>query len=480
MALRFRIDPSTGAGHSDAVTRRTGLAGMKGFILPLALVALVSACALPVSQKPASRAALASTSLPAAKAFSAPRPQPPQRANRDIARDFLDLHFRLEGGTTLPVFTRFERPIRLRVAGAPSQGFQRDLNQLLQRFKHEAGIDIQRVNSGPVEITVQAVSSRAIHRALPKAACFVVPNVDSLAELRRKRRSPDTDWSRLRSRERLAVFVPNDISPQEARDCLHEELAQAIGPLNDLYRLSDSVFNDDNVHTVLTGFDMLVLQATYAPELRTGMTRSEVAAVLPTLLSRLNPAGDSIPARALPATPRSWITAIETALGPGSALNTRKRAANQAVLLAQELGWSDHRRAYSHYVLGRMIQAGDPDLAQRHFQTALDFLGQTPGSALHQAIIRPRMAAYQIARGNGEAALQQINPVLPVASRHENATLLATALLIKAEALDLLGQFATAHTVRLDSLGWARYGFGPDWAVQAKIREVAELRPSTN
>ncbi|OIQ44161.1 MAG: ATP-dependent transcriptional regulator [Roseobacter sp. MedPE-SW] len=453
---------------------------MRRFALPLALAALVSACALPDSQKPASRAALADASLPAAKAFSAPRPQPPQRANRDIARDFLDLHFRLEGGTTLPVFTRFERPIRLRVAGTPSQGFQRDLTQLLQRFKQEAGIDIQRVNSGPVEITVQAVSSRAIHRALPKAACFVVPNVDSLAELRRKRRNPETNWSNLRHRERLAVFVPNDISPQEARDCLHEELAQAIGPLNDLYRLPDSVFNDDNVHTVLTGFDMLVLRATYAPELRTGMSRSEVAAKLPALLSRLNPAGDAIPPRALPATSRSWIAAIETALGPGSALNTRKRAANQAVVLARELGWSDHRRAYSHYVLGRMIQAEEPDLAQRHFQTALDFLSQTPDSALHQAIIRPRMAAYQIARGDGEAALQQINPALPVASRHENAALLATSLLIKAEALDLLGQFATAHTVRLDSLGWARYGFGPDWAVQAKIREVAELRPSTN
>jgi len=34
-------------------------------------------------------------------------------------------------------------------------------------------------------------------------------------------------------------------SPQEVRDCLHEELAQALGPLNDLYRLPDSVFNDD-------------------------------------------------------------------------------------------------------------------------------------------------------------------------------------------------------------------------------------------
>ena len=54
------------------------------------------------------------------------------------------------------------------------------------------------------------------------------------------------------------------------RDCLHEELAQAMGPLNDLYELSDSVFNDDNFHTVLTGFDMLVLRLHYAPELANG------------------------------------------------------------------------------------------------------------------------------------------------------------------------------------------------------------------
>ena len=457
-----------------------GIAARVRLVLPLGLAALLAACALPEGQTPPSRAALAIHKLPPAKSFSLPRPQPPQRSNRDIARDFLDLHFRLEGGTDLPVLTRFERPIRLRVTGTPSPGFQTDLAQLLQRFKAEAGINIQRVTSGPAEITIQAVSSGAIHRALPKAACFVVPNVDSLTELRRKRRSPDTDWARLRSRERLAVFVPNDISPQEARDCLHEELAQAIGPLNDLYRLSDSVFNDDNIHTVLTGFDMLILRATYAPELRTGMSRSQVAAILPGLLSRLNPAGNSIAAHALPATPRSWINAIETSLGPGSSLNARKRAANQAVVLARDLGWSDHRRAYSHYVLGRMIQADQPDLAQRHFQTALDFLNQSRGNELHKAIIRPRMAAYLLARGDGEAALQHINPALPVARRHQNAALLATSLLIKAEALDLLGQFATANTVRLDSLGWARYGFGPDWAVHAKVREVAQLRPSTN
>ncbi|MGR3623641.1 DUF2927 domain-containing protein [Pseudophaeobacter sp.] len=443
----------------------------------LGMTAFVAACGFPEALKPASRAALASSSLPPAKAFSEARPQPPQRSNRDMARDFLDLHFKLEGGTDLPVFTRFEGPIRLRVAGTPSSSFLRDLNLVLSRLDQEAGISIQRVSSGPAEITLQAVTRRAIHRALPKAACFVVPNVTSLSELRRKRRSPETDWSKLRSRERLAVFVPTDVSPQEARDCLHEELAQAIGPLNDLYRLSDSVFNDDNVHTVLTGFDMLMLRATYAPELRTGMSRAEVAAALPALLARLNPAGESLASEALPATPRSWIDAIETALGPGSSLSSRKRAANRAVLLARDLGWHDHRRAYSHYVLGRMIQSSEPDLAQRHFQTGLDFLSQRHNSALHEALIRPRMAAYDIARGNGEAALQRINPVHAVAAQHENASLLAEALLIKAEALDLLGQFATANRVRLDSLGWARYGFGPDWAVHSKVREVADLRP---
>jgi hypothetical protein len=83
----------------------------------------------------------------------------------------------------------------------------------------------------------------------------------------------------------MAVFMPADVAPQEVRDCLHEEVAQAIGPLNDLYRLPDSVFNDDNFHTVLTGFDMLILRATYAPELRSGMTRAEVAAALPGILA---------------------------------------------------------------------------------------------------------------------------------------------------------------------------------------------------
>ncbi|HCI98083.1 MAG TPA: ATP-dependent transcriptional regulator, partial [Sulfitobacter sp.] len=50
-------------------------------------------------------------------------------------------------------------------------------------------------------------------------------------------------------------------------------------------------------------------------------------------------------------------------------------------------------------------------------------------------------------------------------------------LLLRAEALELENRAAEAQAVRVDSLGWARYGFGSDWAVRAKMREIASLNP---
>lgn len=445
----------------------------------LVLAMLVAGCDTVPLEQPPTRARIADSSLPPIKGFAGAHPVAPQRSNSDMARDFLDLHFKLEGGSTLPVFTRFEGPITLRVTGRPTSSFNADLSKLLSRLQREAGINIRRVDDGSAHITVQSVSRAEIRRALPKAACFVVPNVSSLAEYRRNKRNPSTNWSQLRQRSRLAIFLPNDVSPQEVRDCLHEELAQAIGPLNDLYRLPDSVFNDDNVHTVLTGFDMLILRATYAPELTTGMSRAEVAARLPAILSRNNPRGNSLPSAPLQETSRDWIKSVEAALGPDTNGEARKRAANQAAATAQRLGWQDHRRAFSHYILGRMIQASDPSLAQKHFQTSMHFLGQSSNTELHRAHIAARMAAYEIARGNGPSALTLVQPNITTAAQFENAALLSTLMLLQAEALELTGDFETARAVRLDSLGWARYGFGSDWAVRAKMSEIAALGPNT-
>ena len=449
---------------------------MRRLLLPLCFS--LAACVPGTSGDVTSRAAThADSTMPMMKSFSVPHPEAPRRSNRDIARDFIDLSLQLESGRQLKVLSRFEGPITVRVTGAAPATLLPDLERLLHRLRTEAGIDIARVQGPAANITIEAVSRAEIRRNLPQAACFVVPNITALSEYRSARRTQATSWSALTRRERVAVFVPNDSSPQEVRDCLHEELAQALGPLNDLYRLPDSVFNDDNVHTVLTGFDMLILRAFYAPELRSGMSRREVAARLPGILSRLNPAGDRVTPRNDSSTPKAWVRAVQTALGPGSGPAQRRAAAETALHIAETVGWTDHRRAFSHYAIGRLSQNTDPHYAQNQFAAADAYYRRSPGTALHRAHAAAQLAAYAIAQGRGEAALALINPQLAVAERHENAALLANLMMLRAEALELTGRVAEAREVRLDSLGWARYGYGADWAVRAKLREVTALNP---
>jgi len=134
-------------------------------------------------------------------------------------------------------------------------------------------------------------------------------------------------------------------------------------------------------------------------------------------------------------------------------------------------------RAFAHYANGRILLSSDPKAAQQHFLAADRYYAATPGANLHRAYVATQLAAHAITQGEGDRALLLIGPHIDRAARNENAILLSTLLLLRAEALDLKGRTAEARTVRLDSLGWARYGFGPDWAVRAKLRAISSLSP---
>ena len=451
---------------------------MRGRIV-LPLVMLLNAC-VPASQHDvATRADYTEvrSALPPMKSFAAATPTAPIRSNNDLAIDFIELSFQMESGTRLPVLTRFESPITVRVTGKPTSTLGPDLARLIDRLRTEARIDITQTTAPSANITIQAVSRADIRKVLPHAACFVAPNVSSLKEYRKARRTAQTNWTLLQRREKLAIFLPNDASPQEVRDCLHEELAQALGPLNDLYRLPDSVFNDDNVHTVLTGFDMLILRTYYDPALRSGMSRGQVAAALPAILARTNPQGQGKAGRFATRTPRAWSKAIQTALGRSISDKGRIMGAQEAIRIATAMGWQDHRRAFAHYAMGRVLQSTDPQTAHSHYLAADKYYGQTAGTSLHRAYVATQLSAYAISRGQGNEALRLIAPHIEPSRRHENAALLSTLLLLRSEALELENRHAEARSVRLDSIGWARYGFGPDWAVRAKLREIASLNP---
>jgi len=446
----------------------------------LALAACGSTTA-PTRDLPERRAsAQLSPTVPAMNLFGAAQPDAPSRSNTQIVADFIELTFQMESGRRIDRMSRFEGPITVAVAPGAPASLSPDLDRLIDRLRQEARIDISRVAHGrePASITIETLPRDRMQRMVPEAACFVVPRVSSWADFRRSRNSREMDWTTLDVRERVAVFLPNDVSPQEVRDCLHEEVAQAMGPLNDLYRLDDSVFNDDNFHAVLTGYDMLILRAYYDDALRSGMTQADVAAVLPGVLARLNPRGETGGRSAdSSATPRPWIDAIETALGPGTRDAERVAAAERAVAIARQTGLSDSRLAFSYFALGRLSLATDAEGSVNAFLAAANIYDRIAPGGIQSAHIDMQLAAFALSSGRPDEALRLSGQAMPAATRAQNASLLSTLLMIRAESLDALGRASEARQVRLDSLAWGRYGFGTNAAVGARLTEVAALAP---
>ncbi|MCB6177347.1 DUF2927 domain-containing protein [Rhodobacter sp. Har01] len=450
----------------------------------LAVLMVLASCApAPDAQVTKNRAAPAGPqdAVFAAPAFAAAGgapslPGPGGHGTAELAATFLDLTFQMESGRTLPGFSRFDGPITVALTGQVPPLAAGDLARVVARLQSEAGLDIRSAAPGePASITIEFRPKAQLRRLAPTAACFVVPNVGSLAEFRAARGTRTVDWAAVTLRTRAAIFVPSDTSPQEVRDCLHEELAQAIGPLNDLYRLPDSVFNDDNFHAVLTPFDMLMLRATYAPELAPGMSRGEVAARIGGIFARLNPDGGGLGGVDLSATPKAWTQAIETALGSGTALPARRNAADRALALARAQGWQDGRLAFSHFAVARLYVGADRSRAVAEFSKAAALYARLPGGAVQIAHIDMQLAAIALASGRPDQAIGFADRSIPVVRATENAALLATLTLLKAEALDDLGQPQAATRLRLDSQDAARYGFGSEAVIRQRTREIAAL-----
>ena len=417
--------------------------------------------------------------LPAMRQFTSPPQHGPTRSNRSLAQDFLDLSFQLENGAALPVMTRFEGQISLRATGNLTATAQHDLSRLLARIRRESGITLAQVPAAqPANITIEFVRPSDIRRILPSAACVVVPNVNSWHEYRSQRRSDIRSWTDMVIRENIAIFVPDTSAPQDIRDCLHEELAQALGPVNDLWRLQDSVFNDDNFHVVLTRFDMLMLRITYDPALRSGMTRAEVAARLPAILERINPEGSFNAGRPIATvSPVVWQNAIETVLYSNASTSKRQHAAQNAIALSQDSGLPPQLSALSYYVQGRLNAGQDAQLSINALLQAGKIYQQIPGTQLQSAHVSHRLAFAALKSGNTSDAIRLIDGALPIIEKAQNAIVLSSLLMLKAQAFEYEGRLTEAQNTRQTAIGWARYGIGDIAKINKRLGRIASLPP---
>jgi hypothetical protein len=68
------------------------------------------------------------------------------------------------------------------------------------------------------------------------------------------------------------------------RDCIYEELLQALGPINDTDQVPWTMFNDGVQKGFFDVYDQYILNILYDPRIRPGMTAPDVAALLPQVL----------------------------------------------------------------------------------------------------------------------------------------------------------------------------------------------------
>ena len=293
----------------------------------------------------------------------------------------------------------------------------------------------------------------------------------------RRRASGRMRWADQDELRGAAIFLPLDTTPQDVRDCLNEEITQALGPANDLYRLPNTIWNDDNFHGMATDFDMVVLRALYQPEFASGMSRDEAARQLPRVLDRVNPRGRGLPARARAPESAAWADAIEAALSRNGLRSRRIATSEEAVRLAAAMRPVDHRMGVSLLTLGRLSLRRDPEEAARQFAEAYRLFDAQFGTHdIRTAQAGVHVAALALGTKEFEAAILLADLHVPTARAGQNAVLIAGFLSIKAQALYELGDLEGAQAVRLDSLRWARYGFGDsDGALAREQAQIAAL-----
>ena len=89
-----------------------------------------------------------------------------------------------------------------------------------------------------------------------------------------------------------------------------------------------------------------------------------------------------------------------------------------------------------------------------------------------------RLDAARFQRQQFARAENALSPALGPAAEAENAGLMASLMIVRAEALDLQGRAAEAEALRLDSLGWARYGFGSEAEIRLRMGDIMGLNPA--
>jgi hypothetical protein len=205
--------------------------------------------------------------------------------NDEIREGFFKIAFGAELQIDTPAdrVRKFDEPVRIFVEGTPDRrrelaGVVADIRSRINHLdiaitndRHAANFTVRLVPERKLKATIRALygndRAKQIQRAL---------NPQCLSGIGKDERFRIS---------RAEVILPIDAGDFTFYDCAYEELLQALGAINDDASVPWTMFNDDVQMGFFDVYDQYLLNILYDPRIQPGMTRDEVDAVLPDILS---------------------------------------------------------------------------------------------------------------------------------------------------------------------------------------------------
>lgn len=192
---------------------------------------------------------------------------------------------------------RWTRPIRVSATGARPEEWADAFAAHVRRLSRITGHPIELRRGGEVDVLAVFVPTLTAAAIAPYAATYRRLFSDE-ARFRTHMDRIESGalnaicLANMRVTREFAVvaavaFIPLDQGPRVVRQCIVEELSQALGLPNDDDAVAPSIFNDRSRYVELTAKDILMLRLLYHPALRPGMNAAEVRAAAPRALADL-------------------------------------------------------------------------------------------------------------------------------------------------------------------------------------------------
>ena len=433
--------------------------------LPLALA---TACAPAPEAVPVTPAAVprAAPALPAFPRLGAALPAGHTAYDNDsLARLFVVLTHELEGRARRPHLVRYEVPVSVELVGPGSERHGAFLDRFLARLRDNSGIAIAR-GPGPANLHVRFVDGDRFDATLPTAFCVIAPG-----DVRWQDFAADPLGASVRvaagaSRiEQTTIFIPDTAWPYQVRNCLLEEVPQALGMSNDLFGLGSSSFNDDGAHLWPTKLDYLMLRVLYAAGMTTGLDRRETRDRALEVLNRINPAGRA--AAPLPMLRRRslelWSHLIARVFSRDASEREVRADVDKALQVVEAYAPMSAQHCHTLVTAGRVLSRPEPERALHLLDLARRVCDRAHGASdIRHARIELQQACALSRLGRYGEALTVAESIWPVLAAHGQDRPLAALYTIQADALEATEAGSPrARGARQLAAAWNAYAMGP-------------------